>query len=501
MNEMATPSGKKSGQMRTGSIRGLLSSFGAQGLCLLIACGQIVVISRLLPPEIFGVYGMTWAILSLVYYVKDLGLSTAVVQSLREDQDFLDSAFRLGVLAGLGLACLVAALGPLLAWFYGQPMVAEACYKLVPMFLIGGVTSHYQAVMRRRMEYLSLNIITVIAQIVGTGGAILFALHGRGIDALVFQTLGQEFTFLLLLPIFCKWRPKSLHAKTSSAELISFSGNLSVFRLVQNLASTMDHVSLGMFTNPAIVGLYNRAQTLLATPRRQLVLPLGQVMPTLLSRLQRREKVFAKASANILSATSLVWFIFLAYVIAIPDPILAIVLGEQWNGAAVIMQFLALGEMFRVPLMVVNMAETQLGHTKSLRNFGLLGAPVTAGGLLFGAWLGGETHGALYMAASYALVQAGLFTLRIFQIRNRTPFKPSLIGKAMTAPVIVCAGLALVFHLSAGPVTRFGPLAEIAAASAAGCILFAVAYALSQRVRNIVAMVAKDIRGALSGTR
>jgi PST family polysaccharide transporter len=498
---MATTSAKKTGQMRNGSIRGLLSSFGAQALCLLIACGQIVVVSRLLPPEIFGVYGMTWAIVSLVYYVKDLGLSTAVVQSLREDQDFLDSAFRLGILAGLGLASLVTVLGPVLAWFYGQPMVAEACYKLAPMFLIGGVTSHYQAVMRRRMEYLSLNIITVIAQLVGTGGAILFACYGRGIDALVFQTLGQEFTFLLLLPLFCKWRPKSFRAKTSAAELISFSGNLSVFRLVQNLASTMDHVSLGMFTNPAIVGLYNRAQTLLATPRRQLVLPLGQVMPTLLSRLQRREGVFAKASANILSATSLVWFVFLAYVIAIPDPILTIVLGEQWNGAAAIMQLLALGEMFRVPLMVVNMAETQLGHTKSLRNFGILGAPVTAGGLLFGAWLGGEEHGALYMAAAYAIVQAGLFLLRIFQIRGRTPFKPSLIGRAMAAPIIACASLSIVFRLGAGLVADYGPLAEIAAASAAGCGLFAIICATSERVRSIAGLIIKDIRGALSGTR
>jgi O-antigen/teichoic acid export membrane protein len=492
---------KKTAQMRLGSIRGLIASFGGQGLCLVIACGQIAVVSRLLPPEIFGVFGMTWAVLSLLYYVKDLGLSTAVVQSLREDQDFLDSAFILSVFGGIALAALTVVLGPIMAWFYGQPMVAEACYKLAPMFVIGGITSHYQAVMRRRMQYVRLNAITVIAQFVGTGGAIVLAIYGRGIDSLVFQTLGQEFTFLILLPLVCDWRPKSFRIKTSARELISFGGNLSIFRLVQNLSSTMDHVSLGMFTSPAIVGLYNRAQTLLSTPRRQLVLPLSQVMPTLLSRLQKHEVVFARASANILSATSLVWFVFLAYIIAIPDTILAIVLGEQWNGAAVIMQMLAVGEMFRVPLMVVNMAETQLGHAKSLRNFGLLSAPLTAGGLLLGAWIGGKANGALYMAIAYAILQVGLFVLRLFQIGNDTPFKPSIMWRAMCWPILICGVLTLVFRTAASFVTQYGMFAELGAATLAGLALFAVAYLASRKVRIVTLGIVRDIRGAMFGVR
>jgi O-antigen/teichoic acid export membrane protein len=214
-----------------------------------------------------------------------------------------------------------------LAWAYGQPLVEEACWKLAPMFAIGGITSHYQGVMRRRMQFVRLNVATVIAQCVGTGGAIFLAMHGRGIDALVFQTLGQEIACLVLLPLLCNWRPKSFSLRRDAAELASFGGNLSVFRVVQNLASTMDHVSLGLFTTPAVVGLYNRAQTLLSTPRRQLVLPISQVIPTLLSRIQNDEQAFAEASTNLLKATAYVWFAFLALVIAAPSAVLVVVLG------------------------------------------------------------------------------------------------------------------------------------------------------------------------------
>jgi O-antigen/teichoic acid export membrane protein len=487
---------------RRGSIRGLIASFGGQGLCLVIACGQIVVISRLLPPEMFGVFGMTWAVLSLLYNIKDMGLSTAVVQSLREDQGFLDSAFWLSVLGGLGLALCVVALGPLMAWIYGQPTVAEACFKLAPMFAIGGITSHYQAIMRRRMQFVRLNAVTVVAQAVGTGGAILLAVYGYGIDALVFQTFGQELTCLVVLPMVCDWRPQSLKVRANAAELISFGGNLSIFRLVQNLASTMDHVSLGLCTTPAIVGLYNRAQTLLSTPRRQLVLPLSQVMPTLLARLQGNEEKFADASANIVSASAYVWYAFLALVIAVPNPILTLVLGDQWEGAALIMQFLAVGEMARLPLMMINMAETQLGHAKSLRNFGLVSAPLTAGGLLLGAWLGGVTNGALYMAVAYAILQLGLLAMRLVQIRHDTPLTPARMSRALRGPLAFGAVLTMCFHLGARYLAGHGGAGvQLCAALLAGALMFAAMLAVSRRARDIIGNILGDIRGAMRRKR
>jgi PST family polysaccharide transporter len=495
---------------RRGSIRGLIASFGGQGLCLLIACAQIAVMSRMLPPEMFGVFGMTWAILSLLYYIKDMGLSTAVVQTLREDQQFMDSAFWLSVCGGIGLSAVVVALGPVLGWFYHNHEVAETCYKFAPMFAIGGITSHYQGIMRRRMQFVRLNAVTVIAQCVGTGGAIALAYYGYGIDALVFQTLGQELTCLVLLPMFCNWRPHSFSLRKDAHELLSFGGNLSIFRLVQNLASTMDHVSLGLCTTPAIVGLYNRAQTLLSTPRRQLVLPLSQVMPTLLARLQENEKEFAAASANIVTASSYVWYAFLALIVAVPTPVLDLALGDQWNGAALLMQMLAIGEMARMPLMMINMAETQLGHAKSLRNFGLVSAPITAGGLLLGAWLGGIEHGALYMAMAYAIVQIGLLVMRLIQIRVDTPFTPALMWHALRGPLVFGAALTGCFNLGAlaireiGPrsglsakvLIRYGAALELSGALAAGGAMVGLILLFSPKARKMLRGILDDIRGA-----
>ena len=493
----------ESSRIRRGSIRGLFVSFGGQGLCLVIACAQIAVISRILPPEMFGVFGMTWAVLSLLYNIKDLGFSTAVVQYLSDDQEYQDAAFWMSVLGGVAMAAFVALLAPVLALFYGHGMVEEACLKLAPMFAIGGITSHYQAILRRRLQYVRLNTVTVIAQLVGTGGAIALALAGRGIDALVFQTLGQELTFLLILPFISGWRPRSFSLRKFGRQLFSFGGNLSIFRLVQNLSSTMDHVSLGLFTSPAVVGLYNRAQTLLSTPRRQLVLPLSQVLPTMLAQLQEEGAAFARASANIVSGSALVWFSFLALIFAAPEPVLHLCLGGQWGGAALIMQLLSIGEMARLPLMMINMAETQLGHARSLRNFGLLSAPLTAAALMLGSWLGGEEKGALYMAAAYAVLQVGLLALRMIQIGGRTPLKPGLMLRALALPLAVWAALVAAFRLGAfgGRFLHIGAFGELAGAGAAGLALFALLLFLSPRSREASLRILRDVRGAFSRRR
>lgn len=480
--------------LQRGSIRGLALSFGGQALRLLISAGQIIVLSRILPPELFGIFGMTWAFLVLLYNSKDFGLGAAVIQKHNASDEFLDSAFWLSLIGGLSLAALVAVLGTLLAWVYGEPLVAETCVKISPLFAAGGVVSFYQALMSRRMQFLRINVVTTIAQLVGTGGAIWLALEGRGIDALVFQVMGQEICCLVLQPFFCRWRPRSFRLRSEG--LLAFGGNISFFRFVQNISSTFDHFSLGLFTNPAIVGMYNRAQTLLATPRRQLVLPLGQVVPNMLARLQGDMAAFTRACAHVMSLTNYIWFAFLALLVALPSQSLGFLLGGQWESAASMLRLLAIGEMARIPLMVLNMAETQLGRSAELRDFGLWSAPLTGLALMGGAWTGG----ALGMSLAYALVQALILALRVWRTGRETTLGFAFMWQALRGPLLLWALLIVEFCIGARLAQSETAFVQLLAAGAAGCLGTALLL-LAPSVRERVFGLFSYIRGAFRTSR
>ena len=466
-------------RLHRGSVRGLLVSSGGQGVRLLIASGQVIVLSRLLSPEVFGLFGMTWAVLALIYNSRDLGIAAAVVQRPDASPQFLNAAFWLSLASGLLLAAVVALLGYPLSLVYGEPEVLEIAVKFAPLFLVSGVSAHFQAVMRREMRYMSLNVLLTIAQVIGTGGAIALAYAGWGVDSLIFMLMGQEIAAMLLAPLFCRWRPSRPSLAGEGRRLASFGGDLSIYRLLQNLAAGMDHIALGLFTSPEVVGLYNRASTLFATPRRQVLTPFGQVVPTLLSRLQDDADAFGRTACRLLNAVGYLWFPYLALLAAAPGTALQVVLGPQWSDAAALLPIIALGEVTRLHLLLLNMAETQLGRTRSLRNFGLVSGPIVAGALIAGASQGLET-----MVEAYAAAQVGVFVLRIIQVNRVTPLATGLVLRSLASPFLLGLLLLAAFKGAAllgaelQPVPRLG---AVLLCGAAALLLYLLAWPAGRR--------------------
>ncbi len=451
-------------------MRGLFVSFGGQGLRLAISAGQIVLLSRLLPPETWGVFQMTWAVLALIYNSRDLGIASAVVQRQDVTAGFLNAAFWMNCVSSVGLAALVALLGWPLAFIYREPGAMEVALKFAPMFLLSGVSTHFQAIMRREMHYVRLNVLLTIAQVVGTVGAILLALDGWGIDALIFMLAGQELVLFLLAPFFCHWRPGKPSFRGEWRRLASFGGDISLFRTFQNLAAGMDNIALGLFSNTATVGLYSRAMALFATPRRQVVIPFGQVVPTLLARLQGEPDAFARTTCRLLNTVAYAWFPYLALMAAVPGTALAVAVGPQWADAASLLPILALGELTRLHLLMVNTAEVQLGRARSLRNFGLVSSPLIAGALLLGAWQGLEA-----MVRAYAVVQVGVFILRLVQISGETPLRFGQVLKSLLNPLlfaVVLWGSFLLGGMLAEAHTAIVRLLAALGAGAVGALLF-----------------------------
>lgn len=449
--------------LHRGSVRGFFVSTGGQGLRLLIASGQIIVLSRLLSPDDFGLFSMTWAVLALLYNTRDMGIAAAVVQRPQATDAFLNAAFWMSAASGLALAAFTALIGLPLSWVYGEPQVFDVALKFTPLFLVGGISSYYQAVMRREMQYVRLNVLLTICQALGTGLAIWMAFAGWGIDSLIAMLVAQEVAAVAMVPLFSRWRPGLPSVRGEGKALMAFGGDLSVFRLLQNLAASMDSIALGLFWDKETVGLYNRASALFATPRRQLLTPFAQVAPTLLSRLQGDPAAFGRTACRLLNAVAYMWFPYLALLAAVPATTLHVVLGAQWLDAAPLLPLLALGELTRLHLMLLNTAETQLGRTRSLRNFGLLSAP-----LMIVVLVAGASAGLLWMARAYALAQLGVFVLRLIQIHGRTPLRIGDIGKSMAGPLVLGIILTGAFLGGAELAAGLSPILRLGAALVAG---------------------------------
>src|SRR5690606_28894465 len=116
--------------------QGFAISFGGQAIRLLVSVAQVVVLSRLSDPDPFGLFGMTWAFLVMIYLNRDLGVSSALVQRLDYTPQLANAAFWLSIVLGAGLAICVCILAWPLSLVYSEPKVVDVTLKFAPLFFI-----------------------------------------------------------------------------------------------------------------------------------------------------------------------------------------------------------------------------------------------------------------------------------------------------------------------------------------------------------------------------
>src|SRR5438874_1062635 len=82
-----------------------------------------IIVARILGPKAYGLIGMIAVFSGFAWLFSDLGLGAAIVQRKKLEQEHLDTAFWINLLAGFVMTGLMAAFAPLIASFYNEPQL------------------------------------------------------------------------------------------------------------------------------------------------------------------------------------------------------------------------------------------------------------------------------------------------------------------------------------------------------------------------------------------
>src|SRR5690606_20602695 len=108
---------------------------------------------------------------------------------------------------GGATAVATALLAPALAWFYGEPRLVELTVVLAGVSIVAAAGSQHQALLERRMKLGHLAGCRVAAQLCGSIAAVITALAGGGVWALVVQQYAELTAGSLLAWLAEPWRP------------------------------------------------------------------------------------------------------------------------------------------------------------------------------------------------------------------------------------------------------------------------------------------------------
>ncbi|RPJ41560.1 MAG: lipopolysaccharide biosynthesis protein [Candidatus Latescibacterota bacterium] len=476
------------------SVRAGAATFAAQGARLLLTVGSTMVLARLLAPEEFGRIAMVVAVIGLLIIVRDLGLPTATVRQLEISHEEVSALFWVNALLSVFLAILAAAAAPLLAWFYREPTLLWITPMLGLVSLVDGLSLQHRALLGRQMRFGALAAIEVCSLAAGVAAAIVSATLGARCWALVLYRLVTAVVQTAACWAVCDWRPDRRVRIRGIRPLLAFGGFLSASRLVRYLGRNLDRVVIGRSGSAGSLGIYSKANGWLLGPFLQASWVISKTAVPILSRLQNDPARYRRyyGQGMLLLATPGMPFIVFLFLDA--EPVIRILLGNQWDDAIPILRVLAPASIAALLNMGSYWVYASLGRAARLLRWDLLTTALSIAGFVAGArW------GPIGVAAAYSIVTSLLFVPGIAYCFGGTFLRAGDLFGATWRPVAasIAAGAALVGIRQSGlaPADRFAAIWFDLPVFGAVYLLAWIALPGGPTILRSLIGLAKEIRG------
>ncbi len=317
-------------------------SLGSKVLSILITTASLAILGRLITPEEFGIFGLAYAVYSIILPFLDLGLTPAYLKLQAIDKEVSNAFFTLNTIIGLLVSFLMFFSAPLIARFYQEPVLLFFIFILAISAFLQAMTCQPKAQLVRTKYFDKISFIRLTSLIIGTGVSVFIAYLGFGYWALIFRVI-IEAAYKLILSIwfskrsYCLVGLRTIFKFTSS---LQFSGQILLGRILTGMSVSFSNMAVGKALNPTALGFYTRASALAIMPDAGLRTSLTTPALAHLARL--------KNGAKIEHYIALTWIIFLIagipclLMIVMGDWLMQWLMGQQWRESGEILKWLGL---------------------------------------------------------------------------------------------------------------------------------------------------------------
>lgn len=185
----------------------MMATGSAQAVKLGLQFVSVIMLSRLLAPEDFGLVAMAAPVLAFMGMFQSLGLTQATVQRPTITHEEVNFLFWINVLASMAVAAAVVTIAPFAAQFYKEPRVAPLIAAMALPVLLMGSGAQHSALMTRRMQFGRLAMIEVVSGVATLATAILWASMAPSYWALWGGSVVGALVTIVMTWSSSPWRP------------------------------------------------------------------------------------------------------------------------------------------------------------------------------------------------------------------------------------------------------------------------------------------------------
>lgn len=343
--------------MSVGETRGTGDSvrFGLKWTTLSMAISRairflsMIVLARLLVPEMFGLVAMANVTVSIVGVVRDVGFGAAYIQrqfeSAAAERVGANTVFFLILGTNLVLFLAISAATPQIAAFFGVSGSEWVLQAVFVVFLIDGVASGPGLVLRKNLQFGKLAVVEIIATVAYGAVSITLAITGQGVWSLVFGQITYAICRAVALYSSAKWAPRLEFDRSIASRLFQYGKYLWGFSAVSAIGDSLDRLIVGRFLGAGSLGIYGLAYNLCNLPATQISFLINRIAFPALSKIQDDQAALRRALLKTLSHVSIMSVPLSFGFLSVADEFIVMVYGEKWSAAVPVAQVLVFYSM------------------------------------------------------------------------------------------------------------------------------------------------------------
>lgn len=254
---------------------------------VVISFARGVVLARLLTPEIFGLMTLSLSAVRLIEIFTETGFGAALIHRQERFEEARDTAYAMAVMRGIGLALVSLGMAPLLASFYGEPVLKSVVALIGFSFVLNGSRNINTVALQKQLDFKRITFLELGSTVFSFVVTVALAYYWRSVWALVWGQLAAAAAntalSFLLIPSGIRLRFDWKIAK----ELYRYGRFITGLAVVVFITREIDNVIVGKLLTVRALGFYTAAYTLCNIPADYLSQVVTKVMFPVFSALQR----------------------------------------------------------------------------------------------------------------------------------------------------------------------------------------------------------------------
>ncbi len=400
-----------------------------------------VLIANRLEREEVGLVGLVTVLLMGLGMLSDLGITPNVVQSKHGDEDdYLNTAFTIQIIRGLGLTAIALALAYPFAQLYEESRLTLLVVGAAVSVLLRAFASPSIWTCTRHVEVHKLTLVTVSSEVVGFVAALWWATVSPSAWALVGGTVAASAAYVLGSYVIGAKRPSLRMSRLAAAEIISFGKWMFLSTATFFAASQAERLVMGKYMSLAELGSFTLAVTMAFAPSRGVQQLIEQVFFPLIARLRREDPpravdryIHAKWVSCVLACGAAITCV------GFGPPVVKLLLKPDYASAGWMLQLLG----FRAAGDILVCATTSMLFAGGQSRFAAAGNIVRVMILVPGIWLS-LSHGRIDAAIwVLALAPLGSYFVPLMTLYRtvRPAFKTEVVTLAIFLAVAIATAL------------------------------------------------------------